>query len=215
MDVVVGNDELVRDGGYDEGYKSVPCFWGTEPGSIVRMLTEAVDLSGSSVLDLGAGEGKNAYFLAALGASVEAWEISEQAMANGRARPDADTVRWRRQDAVELASTNGPFDAIIAYGLMHCLRSEEISQLISDMQRCTAPGGFNILVAFNDRSQDIAAAHPGFVPTLVGHDEYLRSYEGWEKWHVSDSDLVESHPHNNIEHTHSMTRILARNVLDG
>ena len=27
---------------------------------------------------------------------------------------------------------------------------------------------------------------------------------------VSDTDLVETHPHNQVRHTHSMTRLIAR-----
>lgn len=84
MDLVTGDDEVVRDGGYDDGYRSVTNFWGPDPGSLVRLLTEAVSPEGRSVLDLGAGEGKNAYCLASLGADVEAWEVSDVAMANGR-----------------------------------------------------------------------------------------------------------------------------------
>ena len=215
MDLVIGNDEVVRDGGYDDGYRSVTNFWGPDPGSLVRFLTEAVSPEGRSVLDLGAGEGKNACYLASLGADVEAWEVSDVAMANGRLRLDADSVRWHRRDAVELSADNRQFDMIVAYGLMHCLRVDEISRLITDMQRSTVPGGFNIIVTFNDRSQDIEAAHPGFEPTLINHRDYESSYEGWDIWHVSDLDLVESHPHNHIEHAHSMTRLLARKPDDG
>lgn len=205
----------MRDGGYDDGYRAVTNFWGSQPGSVVLILTEEVSPEGQSVLDLGAGEGKNAYYLASLGADVEAWEVSDLAIANGQSRPDADSVRWHRRDAVALSSDARLFDVIVAYGLMHCLSFDEIPRLIMDMQRSTVPGGFNIVVAFNDRSQDIEAAHPGFKPALVSHSDYVRFYEGWEMWHVSDSDLVESHPHNRIEHTHSMTRMLARKPADG
>jgi hypothetical protein len=35
-------------------------------------------------------------------------------------------------------------------------------------------------------------------------------YGKWEIQYESDEDLEESHPNNNIAHSHSITRILAR-----
>ena len=51
-------------GGYDEGYIASDCFWGEEPGSLIRQLGEVLtDFAGLSVLDAGCGEGKNAVHL--------------------------------------------------------------------------------------------------------------------------------------------------------
>lgn len=70
-------------------------------------------------------------------------------------------------------------------------------------------GAYNVICAFNVRRQELDA-HPGFSPTLLSHEDYLAAYASWDLVKESDSDLTETHPHNNLEHTHSMTRILAR-----
>ena len=57
------------DGGYDSGYRACPCFWGSDPGSLVsRLATIVPSFTGLQVLDAGCGEGKNAIFLAGKGA---------------------------------------------------------------------------------------------------------------------------------------------------
>ena len=53
-------------GGYDDGYRNCPCFWGTEPGSLRKSCCaiHVVSVSRASpMLDAGCGEGKNAAFL--------------------------------------------------------------------------------------------------------------------------------------------------------
>ena len=69
-------------GGYDEGYKACPCFWGDKPASLVAELMATHDVADWIVLDLGCGEGKNAAALARAGARVTAIDCSEVAVEN-------------------------------------------------------------------------------------------------------------------------------------
>lgn len=200
-------------GGYDDGYRCCPCFWGTEPGSLVRRLPEFVDsFDGLYVLDAGCGEGKNAAALAQRGARVDAFDVSEYAVENGRRQwPELDSIRWRVADARNEELPPDHYDLVIAYGFTHCLADEaEIADLVSKLQATAKASALHVLVAFNDRRQELAAAHPGFHPTLLSHARYLDLYAGWEILVASDTDLTETHPHNQIEHTHSMTRLIAR-----
>ncbi len=198
-------------GGYDAGYTACPCFWGRSPGSLVRLLDQyVVGFRGLEVLDAGCGEGKNAAFLSQRGARVRAIDISEVAIRNGKAAfGNGIEIEWTQGDirAIELVKK---YDLVIAYGLLHCLPSDvDIAKTIRKFQNATILGGYNMLCALNDRRQDLSA-HPGLNPTLMPHQTFLDFYDGWEILHGSDSDLTETHPDNNIEHTHSLTRILAR-----
>lgn len=49
----------ITDGGYDDGYEAVQCFWGVEPGSLVADYLErhTQKLRSARALDLGCGEG--------------------------------------------------------------------------------------------------------------------------------------------------------------
>jgi len=199
-------------GGYDDGYRECACFWGTEPGSYVRLLHGKIQrISGLRILDVGCGEGKNAVFLAAQGATVDAIDVSEFAIQNGRRKwLDVVGVRWQIGDVRTIELPDQRYDVVIAYGLLHCLENAaEVSSVVDKLKRTTRPFGYLVACAFNDRKQDLSA-HPGFRPCLLSHAEYMRLLDGLEIIAASDSDLTERHPHNNIEHTHSLSRILAR-----
>lgn len=119
-------------------------------------------------------------------------------------------VQWVKADIRRLNLKSDMYDLVVAYGLLHCLTSEEeVATVVENLQLTTKPGGYNIICAFNDRSQDLSA-HPDFHPLLLSHERYLSFYERWSLLEVTDADLEETHPHNLIPHSHSMTRFIAR-----
>ncbi|HEV7299828.1 MAG TPA: class I SAM-dependent methyltransferase [Tepidisphaeraceae bacterium] len=200
------------DGGYDEGYKKCSCFWGTQPGSLILRLRDIVgDFAGLRVLDAGCGEGKNAAFLAGLGASVDAFDVSETALEHARMLwPDRSNIEWQIADARQLPISHDSYDIVIAYGLFHCLQNQrEVVDLAHRLMRCTRRGGLHVVCTFNHRHQELHA-HPGFSPVLLPHVFFETLYAGWSMIHHSDTDLHETHPHNNLPHKHSMTRLIAR-----
>jgi 2-polyprenyl-3-methyl-5-hydroxy-6-metoxy-1,4-benzoquinol methylase len=199
-------------GGYDDGYRACPCFWGTTPGSLVESLvSELGDLSELTVLDVGCGEGKNAAYLAKLGCRVHASDISELALENAKkAWGGMSNITWEIADVRDVSFGTNEYDIVLAYGLLHCMQNAgQIDDTVRRLQVATRPAGFNVVCALNDRFQQLDA-HPGLEPCLMGHEHYIALYSSWELIRASDSDLIESHPHNLIEHRHSLTRILAR-----
>ena len=201
----------MANGGYDDGYRACSCFWGRSPGSYVSELASLrSDLSGLRVLDVGCGEGKNAIFLSSRGAKVTAIDCSKLALANARRLWASSSVEWLEGDVRHTAWEREAFDVVIAYGLFHCLVNVgEIERVVHELQRATRPGGFHVICAFNRRFQDLRA-HPDFSPCLLEHAHYLRLYHDWVVVKSSDADLVETHPHNGIEHTHSLTRLIVK-----
>lgn len=200
-------------GGYDEGYRKCSCFWGSTPGSMVLYLEGLVpSFRGWSVLDLGCGEGKNSAFFSARGASVLAVDISELAIEKARRLWQAENIEWKVADVRSLSINALAYDAVVLYGLLHCLSSVyEVCDTVRRVQLATKEGGYNILCVMNDRHQELEA-HPGFSPCLIPHSRFLELYEGWRLVQAFDADLSEVHPHNGIPHCHSMTRLIAQRV---
>jgi tellurite methyltransferase len=197
-------------GGYDEGYAATDSFWGTDAASLVRQFLAEHEVAGYRVLDIGCGEGKNANALANAGAHVSAIDCSELAIQNGQRLFHSELIKWRVGDATVSRFEPEQFDIVVSYGLFHCMPdAETLTRLIEHLQAATWIGGHNIFCTFNDRSQDLSA-HPGFSPLLLEHQYYLDRYVGWTILSVSDSDLHETHPHNNIPHHHSLTRMIVR-----
>lgn len=202
------------DGGYDDGYKTCPCFWGREPGSLVQRLMKYLPtVTGLSVLDVGCGEGKNSVFLAQHGAVVRALDVSALALSNARqAWLPLENIIWEQADIRAITIPKGTYDIVIAYGLLHCLSGvDEIRETIQKLQCATKNGGYNLICVFNGRYQDLSA-HPGFMPCLLKHDVYVQMYSNWQLLDVSDTDLFETHPHNSVPHTHSLTRMITRKI---
>lgn len=202
------------DGGYDSGYKACPCFWGIDPGKLVRQLATIIPrLKGLSVLDAGCGEGKNAAFFAKHDALVTAIDISELAISHAKTLwPAYPKIGWHVRDIADWTVAGDAYDIVIAYGLFHCLRSHrEIKETITRLQSATKQGGFHAVVALNSRFQDLRA-HPELNPCLIAHSGYIDLYSDWAILSEEDANLTETHPHNGIQHTHALTRILARKL---
>jgi SAM-dependent methyltransferase len=202
-------------GGYDAGYNTCPCFWGRMPGSLVVSLAERLgrQVDGSSVLDIGCGEGKNAAYLSQRGAKVRAVEISEAAMRNAANEWSAlQGIAWERGDARTIPLEDASYDIVLAYGLFHCLRNrDEVLLVIDRLKKATRSGGYHVVCVFNSRYQDrLAEAHSGFEPCLLEHSDYLSAYRSWDLVYELDSNLTETHPNNGVEHTHSLSRLIAQ-----
>lgn len=202
------------DGGYDSGYARCGCFWGTEPGSLIKRFESTKNLAGLCTLDAGCGEGKNAAYLADAGSNVDAIDISSLAITNAlRLFGEKSRISWRTANIMDSVVESERYDLVIAYGLLHCLPdARAVETVVRKLQRATKIGGANLICAFNEREQQIESAHPGFHPCLLAHSEYVALYDGWSLEFSSDTDLTETHPHNNIQHTHSMTRLIARKM---
>lgn len=170
------------------------------------------NFSGRRVLDLGCGEGKNAAYVASLGARVDAIDVSEAALKNARLLwPNLATVNWVCGDVLDCYDPDGSYDVVLAYGVAHCLpREREIELLVARLIASVGHGGLLIFCAFNNRFQQLELAHPGFMPTLLTHKRYIQLFSGIELLTASDLDLEESHPHNNVSHVHSLTRLIGR-----
>lgn len=163
------------------------------------------------VLDLGCGEGKNAAAFAHAGAQVTAVDCSKIAIFNGKRKFSGLGISWVVGDAIDFAPANKSFDVVIMYGILHCLPSfQKVETLIDRAIASTKVEGWNLLVAFNDRSQDLVRAHPDFHPTLLAHGAYMNAYLGHQVIYASDTILYETHPHNNIKHHHSLTRMIVK-----
>ena len=203
------------DGGYDDGYRACPCFWGTRPARLVHGLTDILsELPAPRVLDVGCGEGKNAYYMASRGLQVDAFDVSELAISNAtRAWPAVAGLRWFVADLTTYPFLDSSYDAIIATGPLHCLASGGmVTGAITRIKLATVRGGYNVISVFNDRAQDLGGHSDEFNPVLLPHSYYVNQYSTWKLLHESDRDLRDFHAHTKTRHSHSITRLLAHKV---
>lgn len=195
---------------YTGEYRRGRPFWDFAPGSLLPSLAES--LRGAAVLDLGCGEGKNAIFAARFADKVVAVDPSDNALSNFTLNPGFAEVHNRinriQADAWSCHFPAAAFDVVIAYGLLHCASHwQDAVSLVPKMRSWTRPGGVHVVVALEAGLPVDAAAHPYLTDdALIPSDELAAAYgsDRIRTWTVSR--LTESHPTNQIVHTHSVLR---------
>lgn len=133
-----------------------------------------------SVLDLGCGLGALSLAAARAGCTVLAVDAGPAAVAHVKRAAAAEglAVTVRRQDLSQAPDLGGPFDAVVAIGLLMFLDRSRAYALLGRMQAATRPGGLlalNVLVAGTTWREALdPAAHHLFEP-----EELLRALAGW------------------------------------
>jgi len=129
---------------WDERYSADGYTWKTEPNQFVA--AELADLPPGRALDLAAGEGRNAVWLAGRGWRVTAVDFSRVGLAKGRklaAERGAD-VDWVVADLLDYIPAAGGFDLVLIAYLQ--LKAPARALVLGRAAAALAPGGTLFLV---------------------------------------------------------------------
>lgn len=164
---------------WDARYSEKSAIWSRDPNP--QLVAEAAGLKPGRALDLGAGEGADAIWLAGLGWTVTGVEFSTVAL--GRAASHAEAagvlVTWEQHDVREWAPPAGSFD-LVSSQYMH-LPAADRGGYFARIAAAVAPGGL-LLVVGHDVSDIAAGAHrPPDPGRFFGPDEVVAVLgDGWE-----------------------------------
>ena len=160
---------------WDERYAATEMVWSVEPNQFVAR--ECADLSPGRAVDLAAGEGRNAIWLARRGWEVTAVDFSAVAVEKGRRLAGDVPVTWLVADATTWHG-DGDFDlAVLAY-----------LQLPADQRRATVraayaalrPGGTFLLVAHDTTNLTEGTGGPQDAAVLMTADDVLADLDGFD-----------------------------------
>ncbi|MDF3009071.1 MAG: tellurite resistance protein TehB [Enterobacter kobei] len=143
------------------------------------VLEAAAIIPPGKTLDLGCGNGRNSVWLAAKGFDVTAWDKNPNSINNLqtiKAAEGLDNLHIAINDLNTL-SFDGHYDFILSTVVMMFLEPQTIPGLIANMQRCTVPGGYNLIVAAMDTADFPCTV--GF-PFAFKEGELRHYYDGWE-----------------------------------
>lgn len=143
------------------------------------VLEAAAIIPPGKTLDLGCGNGRNSVWLAAKGFDVTAWDKNPNSINNLqtiKAAEGLDNLDIAINDLNTL-SFDGHYDFILSTVVMMFLEPQTIPGLIANMQRCTVPGGYNLIVAAMDTADFPCTV--GF-PFAFKEGELRHFYDGWE-----------------------------------
>ncbi|MDP9164675.1 MAG: class I SAM-dependent methyltransferase [Actinomycetota bacterium] len=133
---------------WDERYASSSLVWSAEPNALAASLLR--DLAPGRALDVAAGEGRMALWLADLGWQVTALDFSSVGLAKGRSRAEelGLQVDWKLADATAETLGVAAYDLVMVLYLH--LPEPELRDLLDRCATALAPGG-HLLVLGHDK----------------------------------------------------------------
>ncbi|GAA2166766.1 class I SAM-dependent methyltransferase [Actinomadura napierensis] len=131
---------------WDARYSESERIWSGDPNTV--LVREAADLPPGTALDLGAGEGADAIWLARRGWRVTAVDISQVALDRAaRHAADAgvaDRIDWQRHE-LGPSFPDGEFDLVSAH-FLHSPRELPREEVLRSAAAAVAPGGILLIV---------------------------------------------------------------------
>jgi SAM-dependent methyltransferase len=175
--------------GWDERYAGSELVWSIEPNQFVA--AECADLPPGRAVDLAAGEGRNAIWLARRGWQVTAVDFSRAGLDKGRQLasdlPDDQEIDWVCADATTWTAES-PYDlCVIAYlQLVAEERREAVRRGFESLDR----GGTFLLVAHDTTNLAEGTGGPQDASVLMTAQDVLADLSG-EDYEVVRADRVE------------------------
>ncbi|HEX2046791.1 MAG TPA: methyltransferase domain-containing protein [Acidimicrobiales bacterium] len=176
---------------WNERYAAQPILWNVDPSPFLS--GEVGDRPPGRALDLGAGEGRTALWLAHHGWTVTAVDFSDVALERGRQRAEAagvaGAVEWVCADLVDFDPTGATYDLVLMM-FVH-LPPPRRRRLLQLAAATLAPGGL-VLVAGYDSTNPDGAGGPRdpeilFTPEGVAADLEGLRIERAERVRVGDA----------------------------
>jgi SAM-dependent methyltransferase len=183
---------------FDRLYGGVADYFGGDPDELLARLCEKLD-PGAPVLDVGAGQGRHALFLARRGHPVDCIDASAVAVEQLRARASKDNLPVRAFTAgFETYSPDVEYyPVILLFGLIQELPRGSIEALMERIDAWTRarsvvlvtafttadPGYHDVSRTWRAEGRNSFSNDAGFVRTFLEKGELNRLFRGWEALH--------------------------------
>lgn len=130
-------------------------------------------------LDMGCSSGRNALYLSQLGFDVTAIDANPSAIDMLQAiidREEITNIAPRVYD-INQADLDANYDFIACTVTLMFLDPTRVDSVLADMQHCTRPGGYNLIVAAMHTD---AYPCPVNFPFTLSAGQLSAAYDGWE-----------------------------------
>lgn len=160
---------------YDETYEQSQHVFGTEAEPILKNFVHKINKT-SPVLDIGIGQGRNSFFLAKEGFSVEGIDPSGVAVETvlNAAKKDGYDFRAYQSGYENFVPEKLPYSAILVFGLIQILNWDSIRLLTTKLDQWTQKGSLIFVTAFSKKD--------------VSYGKYSREWEPAGKYSFTDGE---------------------------
>jgi SAM-dependent methyltransferase len=154
---------------WDQRYRATELVWSAEPNRF--LVAEVADLAPGRVLDLAAGEGRNAIWLAERGWQATAVDYSDVALTKAReiAARRGVTIETVVEDVTEFRPTPGAYDLVLVAYLQ--LPEPDRSAALQRAVEAVASGGTLLVIAHDESNIERGYGGPQDPAVLASPDE--------------------------------------------
>lgn len=206
-------------GYHNEYLKLKDFFWDKKPAKFVKKFVDLnlVNINNINCLDIGAGEGKNAVFMAKNGANVDAVDISSVAIKRleifSREENLSSKISFNCANALEIQLKEEYYDVIVCYGLLHALENKgQIQLLIEKLRASLKINGYIIVATFNNILPPPEVQDYLNYECFLNNDEISELFNNWNIILNEEGIIEESHNTTSVLHKHSISRIIAQKI---
>ncbi len=165
---------------YDKAYTENPAMFGHGRPEIFVLEAAGMISPNGKVIELGAGQGRNALALAEKGFQVTAVDISKVGVdtMNNKAK-DLGLSNFRAVTGDSIEALQGEYDLVVSTFMLQHLSKEDAEKLIAKIKEHTKIGGINAIATFTKEGDfgRSAGAKGKFYPSL---GEIQDIYQDWE-----------------------------------
>ena len=173
---------------WDERYRSRSALWSRNPNP--QLVAEAGDLTPGTALDVGAGEGADAIWLASRGWHVTAVDLSAVALERAAAHasesgPDiAARIDWVHEDVTSWNPGPGRYD-LVSVQYVHLLPGPR-QAMLARLEAAVAPGGTLLIVGHHPSDLETSVPRPNVPGLLITADDMAAGLDR-DRWTVITS----------------------------
>lgn len=196
----------------EEVYGLDEYYWGTEPNKMAKKTTKMVPEADAdhTVIDIGAGEGRDAVFFAEQGWEVYATDVSPSGLAKAEQLAESRDVTLQTIEAdANDVTLPGLVDVVYSAGAIQYIQPDNREQQFSHFKEQTSTDGIHALFAFVD--------HPD-IPTPPDWTENEYFYQQgeladyYDEWEILQVDEVVFDDDSGSEpHQHAAEILFTRN----
>ena len=203
---------MTKENPYDQRYSGDELYWGRKPSTLCDRLLEfdAPDAKRQpTLIDLGAGEGRNAIFLAQQGYAVTALDLSPQGIVKARQMAAEAGVKLEAVvDDICDCSLGDTFDVVFSTGTFHYIPPEIRSERVEYFKQHTTTAGIHAISVLVQKPFIAEAPDHEADVQLFKSGELLSYYWDWEI-RFSVEEIFDCNS-GGIPHRHAVNRMIAR-----
>lgn len=188
---------------YNAIYKKSNSVFGDKPTPIIKLAADIylLDMKPGNFLDLGAGQGRDSFYMSSLGFKVHAIDNSKSAceqIETTIVKKNIQNIQVENLDIKNLATESNKFDIISAINVIHFVKKNDSIKLIRNIKLSLKTNGLAVISLF-------------IKPNGFCKQELLKIFKDYEIVYYSESSIVDKgHPGQTKEHTHKVSRLIAK-----